>query len=195
MTTRILLLLLAAVVASGCAYTPQTVVIEPAVEVAASNIGEGHPVSVYVVDERTTTEIGRRGTGMVRGAAITTEQDMAAVFADEIIKGLRAMNFDAVKVPSPAAGLGAVLLRVDIRTIEYETSMGFWTGGVHVRGAMKATATREASSYDQLYRIDEEKRVMVVPGADSNAEMINTAVSAVLQEMFNDPKLFEFLAE
>jgi hypothetical protein len=60
---------------------------------------------------------------------------------------------------------------------------------------MKATATREASSYDHLYRVDEEKRVMVVPGADSNAQMINATCSAVLQEMFNDVALFRFLAE
>lgn len=195
MTSRIVILLVAVVVASGCAYTAQTVVIEPKVEVAASNIGEGHPVAVHVVDERTSTEIGRRGTGMVRGAAITSEQDMAALFSDEIIKGLKAMNFDAVAVPSGSAGSGGALLRVDIRTIEYETSTGFWTGGVHVRGAMKATATRGGNTYDQMYRVDDEKRVMVVPGADSNAEMINTTVSAVLQEMFNDAELFRFLAE
>lgn len=195
MTTRNLILILAALVASGCAFTPQTVVIEPTVEVAAGNIGDGRRVNVYAVDERTTTEIGRRGTGMMRGAAITTEQDMATVFADEIVKGLTAMNFDAVKVNSQSAATSGALLRVDIRSVEYETSMGFWTGGVHVRGSMKATATRDDRSYDQIYRVDEEKRVMVVPGADANAEQINATVSAVLQEMFNDPELFKFLAE
>ena len=193
MKSRIVILLLAVVAASGCAYTSQTVVIEPKVEVAESNIGEGHPVAVHVVDERTSTEIGRRGSGMVRGAAITSEQDMADVFANEIVKGLETMNFDAVLAPS--AGAGGALLRVDIRSIEHETSTGFWTGGVHVRGAIKATATRGANTYDQMYRVDDEKRVMVVPGADSNAEQINTTVSAVLQEMFNDAELFRFLAE
>ena len=180
---------------TGCAFTPQTVVIEPTLEVPASNIGEGRNISVYVVDERTSTTLGRRGSGALRGAAITTEQDMATVFQSSIVENLNVMGFNATSVNEGTADPGSSLLRVDIRSLEYETSMGFWTGGVHTRGSMKATATREASSYDHLYRVDEEKRVMVVPGADSNALMINATCSAVLQEMFNDVALFKFLAE
>ncbi len=181
--------------ATGCAFTPQTVVIEPTVEVPAGNIGEDRNISVYVVDERTTTTLGRRGSGALRGAAITTEQDMAAVFQTLIVENLNAMGFNATAVTQGTAGLGSSLLRVDIRSLEYETSTGFWTGGVHTRGSMKATATRDARNYDKLYRVDEEKRVMVVPGANSNAQMINATASAILQELFNDVALFKFLAE
>lgn len=194
-TSKVLLSLVALAMAGGCAYTPQTVAIEPTLEVAASDIGGGREVSVYVVDERETTEIGRRGSGMLRGAAITTEQDVAKVFSDTIIANLNKMGYRASAVNSPAPAAGASLLRVDIRSIEYETSTGFWTGGVHARGSMKGTATRDNRSYDKLYRVDEEKRVVVVPGADSNAQMINATVSAVIQEMFNDVELFRFLSE
>lgn len=192
---RMALMLFTIAMVTGCAFSAQTVVIEPTVEVTPSNMGEGHNVGVYVVDERTSTEIGRRGTGAMRGAAITTEQDIATVFSDAIVENLAAMGFEATAVMSPEASVSGTLLRVDIRSIEYETSMGFWTGGVHSRGAMKGTATREARSYDQLYRVDDEKRVMVVPGASKNSQLINTTVSALLQEMFNDVALFQFLAE
>lgn len=187
--------LLFVALATGCAFTPQTVVIEPMVEVPAGNIGEDRNISVYVVDERTTTTLGRRGTGALRGAAITTEQDIAAVFQTSIVENLNAMGFNAVAVTEGTTDPGSSLLRVDIRSLEYEMSMGFWTGGVHTRGSMKATATRDARSYDKLYRVDEEKRVMVVPGANSNAQMINATASAILQELFNDVALFRFLAE
>lgn len=180
---------------TGCAFTPQTVVIEPTVEIPAGDIGEGRNVSVYVVDERTTTELGRRGTGAMRGAAITTEQDIATVFQTSIVENLNTMGFNATAVTEGTADPGSSLLRVDIRSLDYETSMGFWTGGVHTRGSMKATATRNDHDYDKLYRVDEEKRVMVVPGADSNAQMINATASAILQELFNDVALFRFLAE
>ena len=186
--------LLFVALATGCAFTPQTVVIDPTVEVPAGNIGEGRNVSVYVVDERTTTELGRRGVGM-RGAAITTEQDIATVFQTSIVENLNAMGFNATAATEGMTDPGSSLLRVDIRSIDYETSMGFWTGGVHTRGSMKATATRDARNYENLYRVDEEKRVMVVPGADSNAQMINATASAILQELFNDVALFRFLAE
>lgn len=194
-TFRTFAALLFVALATGCAFTPQTVVIEPTLEVSPSNIGEGRNVSVYVVDERTTTELGRRGTGAMRGAAITSEQDIAGVFQKAITENLNAMGFNATPVNTPTAGPESALLRIDIRSLDYETSMGFWTGGVHTRGSMKGTATRESRSYDQLYRVDEEKRVMVVPGADSNAQMINATASAILQELFNDVTLFKFLAE
>ncbi len=76
--------LLFVALATGCAFTLQTVVIEPTVEVPPGNIGEGIDISVYVVDERSTSAFGRRGSGAMRGAAITSEQDIAAVFQTTI---------------------------------------------------------------------------------------------------------------
>lgn len=195
-TLKTISLLFIIAMATGCAFTEQSVRIEPNVDVTRTNVGQGRSVSVYVVDERTSTDIGRRGTGVMRGAVIKTENDVATVFSDSIIENMNTMGFEATTFDSSATDQSVPqLLRVDIRAIDYETSMGFWTGGVHVRGAMKATATRGESSYDQLYRVDDEKRVMVVPGADSNAQMINTTTSALLQEMFNDFELFKFLSE
>jgi len=193
--TRLFLVALALALTSGCAFTPQVVEIQPELDVAKSDMGRGAEVAVYVVDERDSKELGRRGTGAMKGAAITTEQDMTVVFRDAIMAGLGEKGFAATAANSPAAlGRGA-LLRVDIRNIAYETSMGFWTGGVHVRGSMKGTATKSGESYDNFYQIDDEKRVVVVPGADSNEQMINTTVSALIQEMFNDAALFQFLAD
>jgi uncharacterized lipoprotein len=191
---RTLAILLSVALFAGCAFTPQTVVIEPMVEVTPSDIGGGHAVSVYVVDERDSTEIGRRGTGAMKGAAITTEQDVASVFRRSIVENLNKMGYAASESLAGDPVAGATLLRVDIRAISYETSMGFWTGGVHARGSMKATGTRGSTVYDKLYRVDDEKRVVVVPGADSNAQMVNTTVSALLQEMFNDVELMRYLA-
>ncbi len=191
--TRFLLLVAALGITSGCAFTPQVVQIQPELDIAKSNIGGGAAVAVYVVDERDNKELGRRGTGAMKGAAITTEQDMATVFSDAIVAGLRDKGFEASATSSAAAPGHGALLRVDIRNIEYETSMGFWTGGVHVRGSMKGTASKSGESYDDFYQIDDEKRVVVVPGADSNEQMINATVSALIQELFNDVELFEFL--
>ncbi len=188
--------LLFVALATGCAfYTSHTVVIEPTVEVPASNIGEGRNVSVYVVDERTKTELGRRGIGY-QSAAITTEQDLAAVFQASIVENLNTMGFNAVSVNVGTAGPGSSLLRVDIRSLEYEVFAGIISANIVAEGAMKVTATRDARSYDHLYRVDEEKDAfMHTPGADSNTQMFNATVSAVLQELFNDVALFRFLTE
>jgi len=187
--------LLFVALATGCAfYTSHTVVIEPTVEVPARNIGEGRNVSVYVVDERTQTKLGRRGAHS--GGAITTEQDLAAVFQASIVENLNTMGFNAVSVNVGTAGPGSSLLRVDIRSLEYEVFAGIISANIVAEGAMKVTATRDARSYDHLYRVDEEKDAfMHTPGADSNTQMFNATVSAVLQELFNDVALFRFLTE
>lgn len=189
-------LLFTAVLMTSCAFTPQTVVLEPTLNVAPSDLGKGHTVAVYVVDERVSTEIGRRGTGAMRGAAITATNDMVSVFRDAIVQNMEKLGFDAMAIQTFEESTSEpMVLRVDIRAVNYETSMGFWTGGVHVRGALKTTATDTQSlrTYEQLYRVDDEERVVVVPGADSNAQMINTAISALLQKLFDDVELIKFL--
>lgn len=189
-------LLFAAILISSCALTPQSVVLEPSLEVAPSDLGKGHTVAVYVVDERVSTELGRRGTGAMRGAAITSTNDMVSVFRDAIVQNMEKLGFDATAIQTFEESTSEpMVLRVDIRAVNYETSMGFWTGGVHVRGALKTTATDTQSlrTYEQLYRVDDEERVVVVPGADSNAQMINTAISALLQKLFDDVELIKFL--
>ena len=174
----------------GCAFRSQTVTLEPSVDVSSQSIGNQQTIVVQVVDERTNTELGRRGNGALRGAAIKTDADIEAVFSESIINNLRTMGYNAVPADTPGTG---VVMRVDVRSIEYETSSGFFTGGVHARGAMKVTATRNQTSYDRLYRVDEEKRTVVVPGANANSRQINTTVSALIQELFDDPALFDFI--
>jgi len=189
-------LLFTAVLMTSCALTPQSVVLEPTLDVAPSDLGKGHTVAVYVVDERVSTEIGRRGTGAMRGAAITATNDMVSVFRDAIVQNMEKLGFDVLAIQNFEETTNEpMVLRVDIRAVSYETSMGFWTGGVHVRGALKTTATDTQSlhTYEQLYRVDDEERVVVVPGADSNAQMINTAISALLQKLFDDVELIKFL--
>ena len=189
------LVLISTLELTACTVIPQTVLIEPTVNARPLKIEERREIAVYVVDERPTTEIGRRGTGAMRGAAITTEQDLARVFSDSIVSSLEETGFSAIPVDDDSPVAGATLLRIDIRNLEYDTSMGFWTGGVHTRGAMKVIATRGAAKYEEMYRVDDEKRVVFAPGADANAERVNISASALLQELFDDVALFEFLTE
>jgi hypothetical protein len=44
-----------------------------------------------------------------------------------------------------------------------------------------------------MYRSSVEKKKFFIPFADSNREQINASVSEVLQNLFNDNALFEFL--
>jgi hypothetical protein len=52
---------------------------------------------------------------------------------------------------------------------------------------------RGAANYEQLYRVDDKQRVVVVPTAETNAGWINTALSELLQKVFSDTALAQFL--
>lgn len=176
---------------AGCAFTPQQAVLTVATQVDKADFGKGRTVYVHVVDERTTTEIGRRGTGMMDGAVITTTQDVAALFRDAVKEGISNKGFVVV----PEASGSTRQLRIDIRTLEYETSMGFWSGGVHTRAALKATVLHGgAAQYDNVYRDEAEDRVQVVPGAKANNERINMVINGVITKLFADQKLLGVLA-
>ena len=59
---------------------------------------------------------------------------------------------------------------------------------------MKAHATVPNKDYDKLYRIENEERVVVVPTADHNNQVLNEAPSDVLAQMFEDQALVSTLA-
>jgi len=177
---------------TGCAYTPMTVNLAPDTIVSSSDIGNGQTIYLTVQDERAEDTVGNRGAAMMKGAKITLEQDLSAVVQSALTEMLSTKGF-LVRYES-STGLHP-LLRVDIRGLSYETSTGFWTGGVQVTAALKATVKGESETYENFYRYDNEDRVVVVPGADANNERINAALNDVLHQMMRDRKLLEVLAQ
>jgi uncharacterized lipoprotein YajG len=179
-----------AIAVSGCAFNPQKASLAPVVNVAESNIGNGATVGFRVVDERVNKSLGRRGTAYGAAAEITTDQDVAALVQEKVKEGLTRKGFTVVDFSAPANAS----LTLELRALEYSTSQGFWTGGVNVDGAIKAIAARPGDSYERMYRADSEHRVVVVPTAGKNSEWINSALSELLGQVFEDVGLFRFLS-
>jgi uncharacterized lipoprotein len=174
----------------GCAFTSQQASLRPTVSFSSSNEGKNVAVAVRVVDERPSKSLGRRGTAYGAAAEITAAQDVAAVVQQQIIDGLRKKGFNPVDYGEQKDPR----LTVEVRLLEYSTSQGFWTGGVHIKGALKAIAVRTGSNYERMYRSEKEERVVVVPTAETNEQWINDALNEVLRQLFEDTGLFRFLA-
>ncbi|MGH6890791.1 MAG: YajG family lipoprotein [Dongiaceae bacterium] len=172
----------------GCALVDESVTLRPTTQVSASAVGHGQRVGLNVVDERTTTIIGFRGP--LRTAEITTAQDVRQVVNDAVAQGLRNLGFD----PIAHTGAVPVTLVVQIRELSYEATSGFLTGGIYTRAALKAIARRNQDSFEELYRVEEEERTVVVPTEASDAERINLALSHAIDKMFTDQRLLDFLA-
>ena len=188
---RLSLLVALAALVGGCAFNPQAANLAPRATVASSNEGRNVAVGVRVLDERPSKSLGRRGAGLYGAAAeITSAQDLAVVVDEQVKDALRKKGFRPVDY-SPN---GDVRLTVELRLLEYSTSIGFWTGGIHVKGGLKAVASRGPESYERLYRVEKEDRVVVVPTAEANEAMINATLTELLSQLFDDIGLFRFLA-
>jgi len=187
---EIILLAAALFLTSACAFNQQTVNFAPAASFSSSNVGVGKEVGLIVVDERPKQIIGHRGTAYGAAAEITSNQDVAAVVREKLRIGLASNGFrvvNAMNKTSPA-------LKVEIRLIEYTTSTGFWTGGIHTRAAFKGICRNGAQEYENIYRQENEERVMVVPTAETNEEWINRVVGQALEKILQDGQLISCLA-
>jgi len=112
------------------------------------------------------------------------------VVHDQLVAGLQKKGFSVVDYSSNANPR----LTVEVRSLEYSTSQGFWTGGVKIESALKFQAASGTDNYERMYRSEKEERVVVVPTASTNEQWINGALSDVLKQVFEDIGLFRFLA-
>ena len=177
---------------NGCAFTDQKAFLNPTLTLESSNIGNGQHVGLKVVDERPNKNLGYRGGGYIgKGGAITSDQDIAKLLEEKISDGLKMKGFE----PTSYSNNNTRSIKVELRSLEYFTTTGFWTGGVHTKSALKVTAKNLSKEFEDFYRIEKEERVMVGPGAQSNEKMINSALSEILQKLFDDQNLFKFLGD
>jgi uncharacterized lipoprotein YajG len=176
---------------SGCSFTPQKTNIDPEIRISGEVVGHGRSMALKLEDERPSQSIGRRGTGAMLGAEIVPAQDVGTVFRQEIADGLEQRGFNVV----PYSDDHSLRMVVELRELKYSTSMGFWTGGVHMNASMKVKAFRENEDYEEFYRAEEEERVFFVNFADENDELINAVASKLIQQLFDDQNLSTFLGD
>ncbi|MHB1944300.1 YajG family lipoprotein [Metallibacterium sp.] len=187
---QVLLVALAVALLSGCAFNAQTVNLRPTVPNVHSTIGQGVSVAVRVFDERASKSLGHRGGAEGAAAEITTNSNVAALVAEQVTRALQDKGFTVL---GPNAN-GNAKLTVDIRLLQYSTSVGFWTGGIEIQATLEAKAEKAGKKYEKMYRVKNEQRAIIVPTADKNAEWINQALGDVITKLVSDQKLLTFLA-
>lgn len=175
---------------SGCAFTPQAVVIQPKVEGPASNIGKNQDLPLTVVDERPRQTIGTRGARGV-GAEMTIDGNISNIVRNALAEGLAQQKF---KVTAPGVN-AASELRVEIRNLDYGVTVGFWAGSLRVDVGLKAICSRgNARPYEMLHRGEHNESVQVVQPPEANNAYVSAAVSQAVNSLLKDEQLMKCLA-
>ena len=177
------------VMASGCAFTPQAIELQPKTHVVESSVGKGRAVFVNVVDERSRKTLGTRGAGI--GSDLSLAGDLPSIIRTSISDGLTRQGFstNAASVPDAAE------LRVEIRDLDYEVRSGFWAGSLRTECNLKGICQRKAvPQYQKLYNGKFESSIQVVQSDERNNEFVNLAVSRALDSLLGDDMLLKCLA-
>jgi uncharacterized lipoprotein YajG len=175
---------------SGCAYINQDLKVKPDTSISESDIGGGKKITLKVVDEREDQIIGKRRDGYgMNGATITTKQDMVEILSNIIVGGLARKNFSVSSEQVPT------VLKIELRVLSYDTSMGLWTGGNIGKSALKVIATAENGQvYEKMYRGQREIRTAFIGSQETNSNVVNGALSDAVDNLFKDDELLRFLA-
>lgn len=174
----------------GCTFTPQAVILNPSLQLSTSSIGNNKTVRLNVVDERTKSTLGTRGARGV-GAEITIQGDLVEIVGQSLTEGLSSQGFQVSKTSAEEREL-----RVELRSLEYRTIVGFWSGTVKTESAMKGICILNKSRpYEKLYLGEKNQSVQVVQSAESNNVYINNALSESINKMLSDIKLMQCLAQ
>ncbi len=185
---------------TGCAFIDQQLRVEPHLTVVPSNIGEGKQVALRVIDDRQEQLIGKRGYhsgtyggvygGLTGGAKISTDQDLAEVIRAVVRDGLRQKGFEPVDDNRADRSL-----KVELRALAYDTSVGLMTGGNLGKASVKVLASRSGATYEKTYHSQQEIRTFFVASQETNAHVINAALSEALDKLFADADLWNFFIQ
>jgi len=125
------------------------------------------------------------------GGQITLRQDLVSVLQAAIAEALKQQGFVPVTRVDDADGRQ---LRVEVRNLDYNVIVGFWTGTVRTECALKGICIVGASRpYEEFYRAVREETILFVQSDSANEEYINDVLSRALQELLSDSKLLQCL--
>jgi uncharacterized lipoprotein len=185
----LLILALAALLATGCALSPQTLVITPTLNVTAENLGNGRSVKVLATDARTSEVIGTRGGVYEKTSVVRTGNDIADALRRETLKGLLAQGF------VDGGNEAAIQVRVRLAELAYVVPAGAVATSADLRVALEITAERDGARHAATYRSEVNRRFPVAPTTAQNEAWLNELVAETLQRFFTDTRMRAFLLQ
>jgi uncharacterized lipoprotein YajG len=173
---------------SACTFTPAELALKPTSSTVASDAGHGTSVSFKFVDERDDVTVGHRGVATV-GAKINAE-DLPRTIEANLRQDLAGKQF--VLLPEGQHADAEVIFR--LRSFKFDIESGFFTGGRNAAAALAVDARKGEKTYNNIYRYNNEQRILFVPGESEINQQMNAALNQILTDAYNDTELTRFLA-
>lgn len=186
-----LFFVLAVFLLSGCAVSPQTIVLNPSVTVDQKNIGQGRSINLKVIDERSSKVLGSRGGIYSDTALLTIEGGPEEPIRQEVVGALSGYGFNVIS--SRNKDNADIDMTVVIETLGYEMIGDKFPKVIKNNILLKAVCNKESEEFTSRYAANIEEEVLMTPLAAKNEKMINNLVSKALSALVKDQKLLGFL--
>ena len=195
MNRLLLFLVLPAAVAllAACTALPQRLVLQPSVltiEADAAPVTVRREVPLRVVDSRVENTLGcfEAGGGKCQPFFATRELDM--VVREAVAAAMKSKGF------MPLAGVqeNRRSLTVEIQNFKHHVSSGVVKVSAQTKIALKTIAVNGRRKLTGYYTVDKQEMLALRPGILRNQKLVNEALDAVLEKIFQDRKLWQLLA-
>jgi uncharacterized lipoprotein len=175
----------AAITLSGCAVQPQNIALDPPLQVAQSQAGQGKVVQLAVRDARPRKTLGMVGDLEGKYAPVSIDNDFSSTVYQRISAALQRQGFKVQPTPSNDDRR----LDVEVREVEYQSLKEGLTYKTEGKAAIAAIARSGDSRYERIYRAGETRTSPTVPSAEQNTKAVNNVVAMTLEDMLNDDKM------
>ena len=189
---KILVLIVFLPIVQGCALSPQSITLNPVLNVTVPPQAQTQTIVLKVLDLRPNKAFGTRG-GVYDTALITPRTDVAQTLYRVLAERLQNGNFQL----GASDNATLPMLEVRIERIDYGlTSViaGGLFNEIKVNALIQATAHNAGRALSGQYQAASTRRVSAYPSAQQNEALLNEVVGRALQSLLADQELLAVLS-
>jgi uncharacterized lipoprotein len=177
------------VLISGCAVSPQSIVINPQVAASGPAYGQGRALVINVDDRRSSGVLGSRGGVYENSSLITISNDINGALLLAAQSAAAQLGFDGTSSAKPAT------LTLALDELIYDTQTQNLINTVTIIAKITLTTTIGSSNHTGQYQTERSHKLPQLPDAQKNQDIISEALSTSLERGFSDISLANFLAK
>jgi uncharacterized lipoprotein len=175
---------------TGCALSPQVIIINPDLYVEKSSVAT-KPVILRldVVDGRSSEFIGKRGGIYEETSDISTDPNMKASISRNLASALNSLGYMVARQGEASDAV----LTVRITNIDYTINKEKVLYKVETKVDIQAVCRKGTKEFTGGYSAIRKKDFVKVPGMGQNETIVNEAMGVALEAMLKDGGLFTFI--
>ena len=171
---------LAPVILSGCALSPQIITLDSAVPANISGHGD-RTALVRVRDVREDTRyLGYRGGPDPKASPLVPEPDLSQVLTKKTRKTMEQLGFGGNNGAEP------LKVEVVVDQFKYGCNDGWWVSACSLDMAFTLNIADGGNTYTKSYSLDKERSVVTAPRTGFNKQWIDETLNQLWLHMFSD---------